>query len=259
MMSDIIISTDHLSKSFVIGNQTIAVLKDITIEVMEGDFVIIVGPSGSGKSTLLHSLLGLEPPTSGKVFFRGKNLYTQFPLEDDRSEFRKQHIGMVYQQPNWVKSLNVVENTAFPMMLLGHDLEEMLPKAHKLLGEFGLSDWAENVPSELSSGQQQKVALMRALITNPSVIIADEPTGNLDYLSSQNLMKLLLQLNEKQQKTIILVTHDLEYLRYAKTAIQIMDGQVIGVYRGQDKKKLVASLKAVAKKLDETLVEGVVV
>jgi len=223
-----IIDIKKIAKSFLVGNQQIPVLKDINFQVNSGDFLIIFGPSGCGKSTLLHTILGLETPTSGSIDFFGKSLYSQ-STEDDRSEFRKKNIGMVYQQPNWIKALNVVENVEFPLILTGIDQSSRRQKAIKFLTELEMQSWAEYHPSELSSGQQQKVALVRALITDPKIIIADEPTGNLDYDSGRELMLLLSRLNQ-QGKTIIMVTHDLEYIRYSKTAIRMLDGQVLKHY-----------------------------
>lgn len=243
MIHDTIISVQHLSKSFHVGTQDVPVLKDVFFEVKPGDFLIIFGPSGCGKSTLLHTILGLEEPTSGNVYFLGKNLYDGI-TEDDRADFRKVHAGMVYQQPNWIRSLTVGENVAFPLLLLGQDKYQSLEKAQEMLKTVEMLDWQNYLPTELSSGQQQRVALARALITNPEVIIADEPTGNLDYESGQKLMQLLTTLNKTSQKTIVMVTHDLEYLNFAKTAVSMFNGEIVGVYRGEDKEKLMKEIKS---------------
>ncbi len=237
-----VLSVTNVCKTFHVGAQDVPVLKDISFSVSTGDFLVIFGPSGSGKSTLLHTLLGLEIPTSGTVKLIDKNLYNGWS-DDDRSEFRKQHIGMVYQQPNWIKALRVIENVTFPLLLLGTDKSESLEKATKLLDSVGMLQWTHYYPTELSSGQQQKIALARALITNPDVIIADEPTGNLDFTSGEELMKLLKGINE-QGKTVIMVTHDLEYIRFAKDAIQIRDGQVVARYTEKDKEKLLEGIQS---------------
>lgn len=242
-MNSAVISVKNICKSFHVGKQEVSILKDISFEVVKGDFVIIFGPSGCGKSTLLHIILGLEEPTKGLTLFLGKNLYESHN-EDDRSDFRKLHIGMVYQQPNWIKALSVIENIAFPLLLLGLDKEETLEKAKIMLHTVEMFNWADYIPTELSSGQQQKIALARALITNPEVIIADEPTGNLDFESGQELMRLLTNLNKTQNKTIGMVTHDLEYLRYAKTAIKMFNGTIVGVYGEKDKNKLLSEIKS---------------
>lgn len=224
-MSAPIIEAKNITKSFLVGQQTIPVLKGITATVNMGDFTVIVGPSGCGKSTLLHVILGLEKPTSGEIIFLGENIY-QDTNEDYRSDFRKKHIGMVYQQPNWVKSMTVVENVAFPMLLLGLDKESAVNHALELLGQLKMQEWAYYMPSELSGGQQQRVSMARALANNPEIIIADEPTGNLDFQTGQEVMQLLDELNKNHNKTIIMVTHDLEYLKYARSAIQIFDGVI---------------------------------
>jgi len=261
-----IIKVDHVSKSFHVGTQDVLVLKDISFEVKPLDFLIIFGPSGCGKSTLLHTILGLEEPTSGTVIFLGtiiygtqnteqrteektkfKELNSKFKVlssEDERSDFRKQHVGMVYQQPNWIRSLTVVENVAFPLLLLGQDKKESLEKARQMLKTVEMLEWQNYIPTELSSGQQQRVALARALITNPEVIIADEPTGNLDYESGQELMRLLTTLNKTRNNTIVMVTHDLEYLNFAKTAVRMFDGKIIGSYKGKEKEKLMKEIKS---------------
>lgn len=238
-----IITVTNVYKSFHLGNQIIEVLKDVSFTVERADFLIVFGPSGCGKSTLLHIILGLEGPSRGEMTFLGNNLYDpKFGGEDYRSEFRKRHIGMVYQQSNWVKSLNVLENIAFPLFLLGWDRLSAFERAQKALDDVELGAWSEYHPMDLSSGQQQRVAVARALITDPEVIIADEPTGNLDYDAGETLLKLLRSLNENG-KTLIMVTHDLEYLTYARTALSMRDGQLLGIYRGEEKANLEQELR----------------
>lgn len=240
-MADTIIQVEHIVKSFHVGMQDVAVLQDVSFTVLKGDFLIIFGPSGCGKSTLLHTILGLEIPNSGKITLLDKDIY-QNTTEDDRGEFRKRHIGMIYQQPNWIKALTVIENVAFPLSLLGINKVEAIQKAGQILQTIGMANWASYLPTELSSGQQQKVALARSLITTSEIIVADEPTGNLDFESGQELMELLVKLNS-EGKTIVMVTHDLEYLSFAKTAIQMFDGTIEGVYTGAEKAKLVSQVK----------------
>ncbi|PIR63234.1 MAG: hypothetical protein CO156_04260 [Candidatus Pacebacteria bacterium CG_4_9_14_3_um_filter_40_12] len=242
-MNQALFKVQNLFKSFVVASANVPVLKDINLEINSGDFLVIFGPSGCGKSTLLHTILGLEAPNKGSVLFSGKNLYTS-NNEDDRSDFRKEHIGMVYQQPNWIKSLTVVENVAFPLLLLGASKLESLKKAREVVDMVEMSEWSNYIPTELSSGQQQRVSLARALVSNPEVIIADEPTGNLDYESGQELMQLLSSLNKKTAKTIVMVTHDLEYIKYAKTAIKMFNGEVVGEYDESDKQALLTELKS---------------
>lgn len=242
-MGNYIIEIQDVHKSFKVGDQTLEILKGNTINVDYGDFVILFGASGSGKSTLLHIILGLEPPSSGKIFFLGDDLYKEGTNEDYRSEFRKRHIGMIYQQPNWIKSLSVIENVSFPLLLLGMDKARAYQKGLEALKVVNMENWKGYIPTELSSGQQQRVALARGIINNPQIIIADEPTGNLDQESGQKLMQILKDLNDKSGKTVLMVTHDLEYLTFAKTAFRMVDGIIVGVYRGAEKEKLFGELK----------------
>lgn len=221
-----IINISGITKVFRVKTQDVLVLKKINLDVKEGDFSIIFGPSGCGKSTLLHILLGLEPPSTGSVHFFNMNFYAY--SEDERSEFRKNNIGMVYQQPNWIKSLSVLENVAFACSLLGLDKNRAKAKAMEALKMVGMNGWAQYLPTELSSGQQQKVSLARALVTDPKVIIADEPTGNLDYQSGMELMQLFKNL-ENHGKTIIMVTHNVDNIEFATSVIQMFDGEVIKV------------------------------
>ncbi|MCA9370134.1 ABC transporter ATP-binding protein [Candidatus Woesebacteria bacterium] len=239
-----IISLKGIDKSFDIGTQQVRVLKNVSFDIPTGEFLVIFGASGSGKSTLLHTLLGLEQPTKGTVVFAKTDLYQKGMTDDMRSDFRKHNIGMVYQQANWIKSLTVEENVAFPLLLLGMSKEAALQKAREMLKMVEMDGWAGYQPTELSGGQQQRVSLSRAIITNPQVIIADEPTGNLDFESGEDIMQLLQNLNLQQHKTIIMVTHDLEYLRFATSAVKMFDGTVSEVYEDLTDEKLVAQLRA---------------
>lgn len=241
-MSKFLIQVKNLSKSFRVGDTDVPVLRGITLDIKEGDFLVIFGPSGCGKSTLLHTMLGLEPPSSGTVHFMGTDLYKDI-TEDERSNLRKEHAGMVYQQPNWIRSLTVAENVAFPLQLSGDDKADALSKAEQVLRLVEMSAWSSYIPTELSSGQQQRVALARALVTNPEVIVADEPTGNLDYESGQELMKILTSLNSETGKTILMVTHDLEYIKFAKAAVKMFNGEIVGVYGSADHDKLMSEIR----------------
>lgn len=229
MGDQVIINLEHVSKSFDSAERQIPVLKDMSLSIYKGDFAIILGPSGSGKSTLLHTLLGLEAPTTGKVELLNQNIYENWD-EDKRSEFRKRYIGMVYQQSNWIQSLSVIDNITFPLLLLGVDKDTARQRGMELLQNISMEKWADFSPSELSSGEQQKIALMRAIITDPDIIVADEPTGNLDYQSGEELMELLQMFNSKG-KTVIMVTHDLAYIKYAKRTIKIFDGVIMGMFQ----------------------------
>lgn len=222
-----IIEIEKVNKIFRVKSQDVLVLKDINVTINDGDFTIIFGPSGCGKSTLLHIILGLEEQTSGKAVFLNRNIYDYD--EDERSEFRKRNIGMIYQQPNWIRSLSVIENVAFVSSMSGANKIIAQKKAREMLELVGMLEWADYFPSELSSGQQQKISLARALITDPKVIIADEPTGNLDHRSGIDLMNLFQKLS-KEGKTIIMVTHDINNIDYANSVIQMFDGRVVKVH-----------------------------
>lgn len=235
-MTPHILTCDSVKKSFHVGSQDVTVLSDISLTISEGDFLVIFGPSGCGKSTLLHILLGLEQPSRGIVQMGTQDLYRHLD-EDGRAIMRKKTIGMVYQQPNWIKSLSVLGNVAFPLLLNGVDQETAYRTALQKLRDISMADWAEYRPNELSSGQQQKVALARGVSTNPRLIIADEPTGNLDYKSGIELMELLTALN-REGKTIVMVTHDLDYLSYATVAVEMLDGKIVHTYNKSEIPKL---------------------
>lgn len=214
-----------LKKHFLVGDQKIEVLKGIDLKVNRGDFAVLFGPSGCGKSTLLHIAIGLEAPSEGKVIFDGKD-FSEMKV-DDIVRLRKTSVGVVFQQPVWVKSLNVLENVSMPNRLKGLDKESAEKKAMEELTRTSLQDWATHHPSELSSGQQQRVALARALTTDPLLIVADEPTGNLDTVSGDELMKKLMTLNKEEGRTILMITHDLEYLAYANKLFHMIDGLLV--------------------------------
>ena len=232
-MAEEILRLTEIHKSFLLGSQETQIIKGAGFSVNKGDFMILFGPSGCGKSTMLNILLGLEPPTKGEVMFLGKNLYDF--SEDERAQIRKKQVGIIYQQSNWVKSLNVLENVYFPLTLHGLPEEERKSKALEVLKMVGMDQGSTQNPAELSGGQQQRVSLARALISNPALIVADEPTGNLDSKASEEIMGLFKQFNE-QGKTVIMVTHDLEYLKFASRSVNMVDGVVNGEYGANDKR-----------------------
>jgi putative ABC transport system ATP-binding protein len=236
-----VIKVENVKMDFDVGGQIIPVLKGISLEIKSGDFAVIFGPSGCGKSTLLHCLLGMETPTSGRVLIDETDLSGM--SEDEIVKFRKTRIGIVFQQSIWIKSLNVLENVAFPNILKGMRVEEAQKLALDSLKEVKLDDWADHHPSSLSSGQQQKVSLARALTLNPLVIVADEPTGNLDTVSGDDLINLLVKLNKEQGKTIVMVTHDLEYLKFANKLFHIIDGLLVEEFDNKEAIKMSKTLK----------------
>jgi putative ABC transport system ATP-binding protein len=239
MSKKVVIKVDNVAKTFKVGKEDVEILKGVSTEIYSGNFFVIFGPSGSGKSTLLHTILGLEPPTSGNITVLDEDFYKM--SEDERSTFRKTRIGIVYQQPHWIKSLSVIENVAFPLFLMGQMPSEALPKAEKILELVEMSHRMHYFPTELSSGQQQRVSLARALISDPTIIVADEPTGNLDTKSGDTLMQYLSKLN-KEGRTIVMVTHDLEYMKYADRMIRIVDGNLDDEYTQKDREKLLAKV-----------------
>jgi putative ABC transport system ATP-binding protein len=240
-MREAIVKVRDLRKTFRVGSQDIEVLKGITLEIGRGDFAIIFGPSGCGKSTLLHTILGMERPSEGEVELESQSLYGM--EEDKMVSYRKTRVGVVFQQSIWIKSLNVLENVSVPIRLIGGTKVEAETLAMSNLKTLGLDAWATYFPSELSSGQQQRVSLARALTIDPIMIVADEPTGNLDTVSGDQLMDLLSELCQKQGKTILMVTHDLEYLRYATKLFHIIDGKLVEEYDSKGVAKLALTLK----------------
>ena len=219
-----ILELKEVSKIYTLGEQLIPALNKLSLSVCEGDFVVIMGASGSGKSTLLQVASMLSQATSGEIFLKGKNV-TDYD-EVDRARLRNKEIGFIFQQFNLLAKTSAVEQVELPLLYAKVPEEERKVKAIAMLKKLGLSDRLSNKPGELSGGQQQRVAIARALVNNPSIIFADEPTGNLDSKSGGEIKKILSQLN-KEGKTIILVTHDPNVAKIAKREIFIKDGQVV--------------------------------
>ena len=220
-----VVQLRKIKKEFKLGVADVEVLKGIDLTLYAGEFVIIYGPSGCGKSTLLHTMLGLEKPDKGKVFLRGENLYDMDATT--RTNFRREKIGMVFQQPNWIKSLSVWENVAYPLYLNGSNDINAKQRALEMLKELEMEEYANQKPMALSGGQQQRVALARALAVDPWVIMADEPTGNLDTKSSADLIEILARLNRERSRTVIMVTHEINFLPIATRRVGMMDGAVV--------------------------------
>jgi len=227
-----LIEVRNMTKSFKLpGGDEIEVLHNVDFEILDGSFTIIYGPSGSGKSTLLNAIIGLDEPTSGTVTYEGKDLYAM--SQNDRAHFRAFTMGMVQQTNNWVKSLNVLENVALPLHFMGVNHDSALAQAKNSLQRIGIEMHAKKFPSVLSGGEQQRAAMARALVNNPAYIVADEPTGNLDSKNSDNLINLLRYLNTEFGRTIVLVTHNLEYLSIGDKLLLIEDGNVTEI-KGKD-------------------------
>ena len=218
-----ILRVENLTKVYGSGTTKVIALDDVSFSVEKGEFVAIVGASGSGKSTLLHLIGGVDRPTSGKVFIDGKNIYN---YDDDKlAIFRRRQVGLIYQFYNLIPILNVVENITLPL-----DLDNRKPDSgylNQLIKLLGLENRKNHLPNEFSGGQQQRTSIGRALITNPTIILADEPTGNLDSKSSDEIMELLKKSNREYKQTIIMITHNMEIAKCADRIIKIEDGRIV--------------------------------
>lgn len=217
-----VFKVENLTKIYGKGEAKVVALDNISFDVEEGEFIAIIGPSGSGKSTILHTLAGLEKPTSGKVFFYDKDIYDMNKKE--LTILRRQKIGIIYQFYNLIPTLNVEENILLPIELDRKKIDKK--KLEEIIKFLNMDDRKSHLPNELSGGQQQKVAIGRALMINPTVILADEPTGNLDSKSSNEVIKLLQKTNKNYNQTVILITHNLEIAKLADRIIKIEDGKI---------------------------------
>jgi putative ABC transport system ATP-binding protein len=229
--SKVLISVKNLNKQFNIKSGTVNVLHDVNFQVARGSFTIIFGPSGSGKSTLMNVLSGLEPPTGGHVMIADQDVYKL--NSDQRSHFRASTMGIVHQENYWVKSLNVLENVAMPLYLSGSPKSSALTVARESLEKVGMTSYSNYFPTLLSGGQQQRVSMARAIVASPELILADEPTGNLDSKNGQMIIDLLLYFQQELHRTIVLVTHNLEYLPLSDTQLYSFDGNITEAHRGQ--------------------------
>ncbi|OIN94890.1 ABC transporter ATP-binding protein [candidate division WWE3 bacterium CG06_land_8_20_14_3_00_42_16] len=219
------IELKNITKSYLLGKNKILALDNLSLTIKEGDFLAIVGPSGSGKSTLLHLIGGLDRPISGTVFVEGVDIYSQ--KDKDLAFFRNQKVGFVFQTFNLLPTLTAWENVALPLTFSNVPPKQHKLKALQVLEKVGLGQRASHKPSELSGGESQRVAIGRALINNPQMILADEPTGNLDSKTGGEIMDLFQELNVKEKITIILVTHNQEDAKKARKTYRILDGKII--------------------------------
>jgi len=229
-----IISLDKIVKNYFIGTIVVEALRSVDIEIMENEYVAIMGPSGSGKSTLMNLVGCLDTPTSGNYILNGTDVSK---MDDNRlAEIRNQEIGFIFQTFNLLPRYTALENVTLPLIYAGASKSERAEKAKKTLDEVGLADRMEHKPNELSGGQRQRVAVARALVNDPSIILADEPTGNLDSKTSVDIMKLFGQIHSLGN-TIILVTHEEFIARYAHRIIRLLDGQIekIEINKNPDK------------------------
>ncbi len=218
-----LIQTKNLTKIYTSGEVEVRALDEVNLSIERGEFVSVVGTSGSGKSTLLHLLGGLDIPTSGKVYIDDRDIYSLAP--DPLTVFRRRCIGFVFQRYNLIPSLNVWENITLPLGLDGMKADP--DEVDELLATLGIKDKKNSMPSQLSGGQQQRVAIARALITKPHIILADEPTGNLDTKTGMGVMLTLASLNEKFAQTIVVITHNEELAQMTARRIRIEDGKIV--------------------------------
>lgn len=217
-----ILKVEHLSKIYGKGETQVKALDDVSFEVEKGEFVAIIGPSGSGKSTLLHTLGGVDRPTSGKVLIDGADIYA---LNNDKlAIFRRRQIGLIYQFYNLIPILNVEENITLPLLLDGKEVDPK--RLDEIIDTLGLKGRIKHLPNQLSGGQQQRVSIGRSLINNPAIILADEPTGNLDSKNSKEILDLLKFSNKKYNQTLIMITHDQNIALEADRIITIEDGKI---------------------------------
>ncbi|HHW66592.1 MAG TPA: ABC transporter ATP-binding protein [Epulopiscium sp.] len=217
-----ILRVEHLSKIYGSGDTAVKALNDVSFSIEKGEFVAIIGPSGSGKSTLLHMLGGVDIPTEGKVFIDGTDIYNLD--ETQLAIFRRRQIGLIYQFYNLIPVLNVEENITLPLLLDGHEVDyEQFRNIVKILG---LENRLKHLPNQLSGGQQQRVSIGRAIINNPALMLADEPTGNLDSKNSHEIIELLKMLNKTYEQTLVIITHDERIALQADRIIAIEDGKI---------------------------------
>ena len=218
-----ILRVENLTKIYGKDNNKVIALDNVSFSVQKGEFVAIVGASGSGKSTLLHLIGGVDRPTSGKVYIDGKDIYSF--NNDALAIFRRRQVGLIYQFYNLIPILNVEENITLPLSLDNREINQT--KLKELLRLLGLENRKTHLPNELSGGQQQRTSIGRALITNPTIILADEPTGNLDSKASDEIVELLKKSNRDYKQTIIMITHDMEIAKHADRIIKIEDGKIV--------------------------------
>lgn len=218
-----ILKVENLCKQYGKGENKVTALDNVSFTVNKGEFVAIVGASGSGKSTLLHLIGGVDRSTSGKVFIDGKDIY-KFN-DDELAIFRRRQVGLIYQFYNLIPILNVEENITLPLKLDNRNIDKK--RLDELIKVLGLEERRTHLPNELSGGQQQRTSIGRAMITNPAIILADEPTGNLDSKASDEIVALLKKSNKDYKQTIIMITHNLEIAKVADRIIKIEDGKIV--------------------------------
>ena len=217
-----IVKDENLTKIYGKGETKVVALDNVSFSINKGEFVAIIGPSGSGKSTMLHLLGGVDRPTSGKVYINGTDIYSL--SNDNLAIFRRKQIGLIYQFYNLIPVLNIEENISLPVLLDGKQVDKN--KLNEIITTLGLKERVNHLPNQLSGGQQQRVSIGRSLINNPAIMLADEPTGNLDSKNSREIIDLLKYSNRKYEQTLIMITHDPEIAKEADRIIKIEDGKI---------------------------------
>ncbi|MEG2353351.1 MAG: ABC transporter ATP-binding protein [Clostridium sp.] len=228
-INETVLVAKDIEKVYEIGNNKIQALKGVTLSLYKGEILAIMGSSGSGKSTLLNILGALDSPTNGDIIINGKKI-KNYHIEPYATRYRSEIIGFIFQNFNLLKDLTVEENLALPLILKNYSKNEIKNKVEEIIKSLGLEGWEGHKPLELSGGQQQRVAIGRALITNPSVLLADEPTGNLDYNTSNEILEIIQRMKEELKQSIIIVTHDPKVATYADRVVFIHDGRIADEY-----------------------------
>lgn len=229
-----VIQVRNLYKLYRVGDETVRALDGVDFDIHQGEFCAIVGTSGSGKSTLLNMLAGLERPTKGAIVIGGQHI--EQLKEDELVAFRRKHVGFIFQSFHLMATMNALENTALPLSFRGEDRKQRMKKANQMLDLVGLRKHKKHMPNQMSGGQQQRVGVARALVVDPKIIFADEPTGNLDSHTSEDVMKLMQRVVREQNKTLVMVTHDNHLATYADRIFHISDGKIIKIEE-QDRKR----------------------
>jgi putative ABC transport system ATP-binding protein len=224
MGSEIVLSVKNLVKTYGKGSAKTEAVKDVSFEIRDGEFVALSGPSGSGKSTTFHQISLLDKPTSGEIRFCGESILQM--SEEQKSDFRLKKIGYVFQHYELLPELTALENIYLPLMIEKGNSEEIVTRGKEVLEAMGLLNRMNHYPSELSGGEQQRIAIARALVKEPEIILADEPTANLDSLAGENVMKILKQLNKKRGITIFVINHEKAFEKYFDRIITLKDGEV---------------------------------
>lgn len=245
----------NVSKTYQLGDVEVQALQGVNLEIYSGEFICIFGQSGCGKSTLLSLIAGLQKPSTGEIYVRGEKLSTL--NNEGLAKYRRSKIGIVFQSFNLIPSMNVVENIALPLTFARVPRSQRMVRARGLLETVGLTKYAKHTSSQLSGGQQQRVAIARSLVTAPWILLADEPTGNLDSKSANEIMKLLISLNRKSKRTVVLITHNPEYLDYADRIFFMQDGKVVKTQVNSKVKseEEVTEVEHISEELKETAAE----